>query len=134
MNPYGLGVDIVEIGRIRAAYSKTPRILARLFTENELTDFKERGSRAETLAGKFAAKEAVVKAMGTGVRGFAWTDLEILSDELGKPSCFFYGNAAEKIKELRISQVLISIAHNRTIAIANAMAVIQEDSDEIGNQ
>jgi len=134
MIPVGLGVDIIEISRIKSAIAHNPRILDRLFTADELTDYRERGSRTETLAGKFAAKEAVVKALGTGLRGFPWTDLEVLPDTLGKPNCFFFGKAAEKIKELGIEAVLLSIAHNRTMAIANAMAVKKENYHETGDK
>lgn len=134
MMPAGLGVDIIEISRIKDAVQRTPRILHRLFTENELTDYRERGGRTETLAGKFAAKEAVVKAMGTGLREFPWTDIEILPDSLGKPRCLFRGKAAERVQELNISAVLISIAHNRTMAIANAIALTKETPYETGDQ
>lgn len=123
MMPAGLGVDIIEISRIRQAITHNPRILHRLFTEKEVADYRERGGRAETLAGKFAAKEAVVKALGTGLREFPWTDLEILPDSLGKPRCFFLGKAAARLSALNISVVLISIAHNRSTAIANAIAL-----------
>ncbi len=134
MNPWGIGIDIIEIGRIRDAYGRCPRILDRLFTGPELRDYRDRGSRTETLAGKFAAKEAIVKAMGTGLRGFAWIDIEILPDEFGKPVCKLYGKAAEKSEGMKISGFLISIAHNKTIAIANAVAVKQEGSHETCNQ
>lgn len=134
MIPAGLGVDIIEISRIKGAVLTNPRILDRLFTANEVTDYKQRGSRMETLAGKFAAKEAVVKAMGTGFRGFPWTDIEILPDESGKPICYFFRKAAEKLEQLCIETVLISIAHNRSMAIANAIAMKKENTYEAGDQ
>lgn len=134
MNPWGIGIDIIEISRVKEAYVRCPRILNRLFTGPELQDYRDRGSRTETLAGKFAAKEAIVKAMGTGLRGFAWIDIEILPDEFGKPFCRLYGKAAEKSEGLKISGFLISISHNRTVAIANAMALKKEDSREACNQ
>jgi len=134
MNSWGLGIDIIEIGRIKKAVEKNPRILERLFTENELSDYRNRGFRAETLAGKFAAKEAVVKAMGTGLRGFPWTDIEILPDEWGKPHCQLLRDAAERIEDMKISGFHISIAHNKTMAIANALALKQEVHYETGNE
>ncbi len=134
MNPLGLGVDIIEIDRIRSAMDQNPRILKKLFTEKELADYRVRGNRVETLAGKFAAKEAVVKALGTGLRGFPWIDLEILPDALGKPHCFFLRKAAARIAALEIESVLISIAHNRTMAIANAVALKKERPYETGDQ
>ncbi len=134
MMPAGLGVDIIEIARISQAIAHNPRILERLFTPRELADYRERGSRTETLAGKFAAKEAVVKALGTGLRGFPWTDVEILPDALGKPGCFFLGKAAKQLEVSGVKTVLISIAHNRTMAIANAMALTKENPYETGNE
>lgn len=119
----GLGVDIIEIDRIRDAIVKNPRVLNRLYTERELADYRARGSRAETLAGKFAAKEAVAKALGTGIRGFRWTDVEILPDEQGKPCCTLLGTAFAAAEAKGIRTVMISIAHNRTTAMANALAV-----------
>lgn len=134
MNIHGIGVDIIEISRIKEAASRNPRIFDRLFTDKELADYRERGNRTETLAGKFAAKEAVVKALGTGLRGFPWTDLEILPDGLGKPCCHFRNKAVDALKRLQVSSVVISIAHNKTTAIANAMALKEEVHHEAGNQ
>ncbi len=134
MNPVELGVDIIEIGRVAAAIGRNPRMLQRLFTEKELADYRGRGSRMETLAGKFAAKEAAVKALGTGLRGFRWTDVEILPDERGKPCCRLHGEAGRAADRAGIAAVLVSVSHNRTLAIANALAIRKEHTDEAGNQ
>lgn len=134
MNAVDLGIDIIEIQRVASAIGRNPRMLQRLFTEAELADYRSRGSRMETLAGKFAAKEAAVKALGTGLRGFRWTDVEILPDERGKPCCRLSGEARQAADRAGIAVVLVSVSHNRTLAIANALAIRKEHTDEAGNQ
>ncbi len=79
--------------------------------------------KAESIAGNFAGKEAVVKALGTGLRGFQWTDIEILRDELGKPVVYLHGGAKKVANDLGISQVMMSISHCKTYAVANSVAV-----------
>lgn len=113
----GLGNDIIEIERIRSAISK-PKFSERVFTLKELEEMGAKGDRAESYAGKFAAKEAVSKALGTGVRGFELTDIEILKDELGKPSVYLKNSLAEKYSQYKIE---ISISHCRDYAAAVAI-------------
>ena len=81
----GIGTDIIEIERIEIAVKRTKGFINKLFTENEINIFESRGFKSEVIAGNFAAKEAVSKALGTGFRGFGVKDIEILRDELGKP-------------------------------------------------
>jgi len=81
---YGTGIDIIEIYRIKKAALKSG-FLERCFTEREIIFFRERQLNAEVIAGSFAAKEAFVKALGTGFRGIGFLDIEILRDEKGKP-------------------------------------------------
>lgn len=119
----GIGVDIIEIDRIEKAMKKTDRFLTRLFTEREIAYFTSKNMKAESVAGNFAAKEAVVKALGTGLRGFQWTDIEILRDELGKPVVYLYNGADQVAKDLEISQIMLSISHCKTYAVANGVAV-----------
>ena len=119
----GIGVDIIEIDRIEKAVQKSDRFVTRLFTEKEIEYFKLRNMKAESIAGNFAGKEAVVKALGTGLRGFQWTDIEILRDELGKPVVYLHGGAEKVAKDLGISQVMMSISHCKTYAVANGVAV-----------
>ena len=80
----GIGNDIIEIERIEKAILKEG-FKNKVYTERELENILKRGNRVETYAGIFSAKEAISKAIGTGVRNFALTDLEILNDELNKP-------------------------------------------------
>ena len=113
----GVGTDIIEIERIKKAIERTPKFLEKTFTEKEIELFKSKAMKAESIAGNFAAKEAISKAIGRGFRGFAFNDLEVLRDELGKPIV----NISDKLKEfLEYEEVIfhISISHNKTCAIA----------------
>lgn len=113
----GIGTDIIEIDRISNAINNTPMFLEKIFTKRELDQLTRSKLRVESVAGNFAAKEAVSKALGTGVRGFGLKDIEILRDELGKPIV----EVSDKVKELiKVNNYLfnVSISHNRTCAIA----------------
>lgn len=116
----GIGTDIIEIERIEIAIKRTNSFLNKLFTENEMRIFEARGFKSEVIAGNFAAKEAVSKAIGTGFRNFGVKDIEILRDELGKPLV----NLNEKVYDVlgrSDVNIHISISHNRTNAIAYAV-------------
>jgi holo-[acyl-carrier protein] synthase len=119
----GIGVDAVEIARVRAACERTPSLLARLFTERERATCTSRCGdlRYGGLAGRFAAKEAVAKAFGTGVRGFAWRDVEVLSDALGRPSITLHGGAADLAGRLGVAHVHLSLTTSVDLAIANVV-------------
>ena len=117
----GIGNDIIEIERIEKAISKEG-FKNKIYTQRELENIKKRGNRAETYAGVFSAKEAISKAIGTGVREFSLTDLEILNDDLGKP----YVAVSEKLDKIIKSkkedyQIEISISHSKKYAIAMAI-------------
>ena len=117
VNILGIGIDIVEIKRIEDALNKNKRFLDKLFTKEEIKYFESRNFKIETIAGNFAAKEAISKAMGTGIRNFNFTDIEVLRNELGKPIV----EISNKVKELiKVDNYIfnISISHNRTCAIA----------------
>lgn len=113
----GVGTDIIEIDRIKKAMERTPSFLQKAFTENEIEFFKSKAFRTETIAGNFAAKEAVSKAIGTGIRGFALRDIEVLRDELGKPIV----NVSDVVKNninFDNFKLHVSIAHNKSTATA----------------
>ena len=117
----GIGNDIIEIERIEKAISKEG-FKNKIYTQKELENIKKRGDRVETYAGIFSAKEAISKAIGTGVREFSLTDLEILNDDLGKP----YVVVSEKLDKIIKSkkedyQIEISISHSKKYAIAMAI-------------
>jgi len=109
-----VGVDIIEIKRIEKSIQKSSFIKG-VFTDAEMEYYRGTGSRTETLAGFFAAKEAVSKASGYGIRGFKLTDIEILHAELGQPFVKVHGEA---IKIINNRSINISISHNKTTAIA----------------
>lgn len=116
----GIGTDIVEVERIKNAIERTESFLNGAFTEDEIKYFNQRKYRPETIAGNFAAKEAISKALGTGFRKFGLKDIEILRDELGKP----IANLSEKIVHifgLDKCRIHISISHTNNNAIAYAV-------------
>ncbi len=113
---YGVGTDIVKTDRISSAKES---FLHYAFTEKELAAFK---GRAESLAGNFAAKEAVGKALGTGISGFGLKDIEILRDERGKPYVMLHGGAAV-FSELKF---YVSISHEKEYAVAYCIAEREE--------
>lgn len=114
----GIGNDIVEIERIQQAIERNSRFRDRVFTPGEIEAVAEKKNPYPSYAGRFAAKEAVAKAFGTGVRGFKLTDIEILSNELGKPEVTLKGPLAEKYLNYRVE---LSISHSRDYATAVAL-------------
>ncbi|MDK0613938.1 holo-ACP synthase [Clostridium perfringens] len=118
----GIGVDIIEIERVRQAIQNNKNFLSKLFTEREIDYFISRNMNSEVIAGNFAAKEAVSKALGTGIRGFSFKDIEILRNELGKPEVILHNGAnliGNKLVENNNSlKVHLSISHNNSSAIA----------------
>ena len=117
----GIGNDIIEIERIEKAISKEG-FKNKVYTERELENIVKRGNRVETYAGIFSVKEAISKAIGTGVREFSLLDLEILNDNLGKP----YVVVSEKVDKILKSKkndyrIEISISHSKKYATAMAI-------------
>ncbi len=116
----GVGVDIVEISRIKKVVeSRGDKILERLFTERELETMSR---KYQTIAGRFAAKEAIVKALGVGIGLISWKDIEIIKDKLGKPRVYLTGSALRRRKTMGIFKIHISISHSKTQAVAYAVA------------
>ena len=119
------GIDLIEIARVERLLSRYgDRFLARVFTPAEILYC--RGRTAE-LAARFAAKEAVSKALGVGVRmiahdGVHWQDVEIVGDPRGKPLVHLYGRAAQRANELGLVEWAISLSHSREHAIAFVVA------------
>ena len=117
----GIGNDIIEIERIEKAISKEG-FKNKIYTQKELENIKKRGDRVETYAGIFSAKEAISKAIGTGVREFSLTDLEILNDDLGKPYVAVSEKLDKIIKDKKEDyQIEISISHSKKYATAVAI-------------
>ena len=114
------GVDVVELERFRQSYARWgERLLARVFTEAEAA--RGRG-RPDELAARFAAKEAISKALGTGIRGVGWREMEILSNRRGKPYVRLHGAAAERAAALGLTSWSVSLTHSQTLAMAMVVA------------
>lgn len=116
----GIGTDIVEIKRIEKVINRTNSFIGKSFTKDEIIYFELRGLKANVIAGNFAAKEAVSKALGTGFRGFGLQDIEILRDQLGKPFVKLSSNIYRKL-EIKEFTMHISISHSKENAIAYAV-------------
>lgn len=116
----GIGTDLIEIDRIRRAISRHSRFLERVFTGNELNLFETRGMDMASIAATFAGKEAVLKVLGTGITGLSWKDIEILREASGKPFVNLAGPAASLAEQLEIDEILISLSHSKTHALAFA--------------
>jgi holo-[acyl-carrier protein] synthase len=110
------GIDVIEIDRIAHAVDRwSNRFLQRVYTEGEIAYCR---GRAQSLAGRFAAKEAASKALGIGIRRISWRDIEILPDRRGKPHIYLHGKAAEVAAWQMLEHFEVSITHSRTDAIA----------------
>ena len=118
---YGTGIDIVEIDRIQKAM-QNPNFLQRFFSQEEIEFFSSHKFAPQSVAGKFAGKEAFSKAIGTGIRDFRLCEVEILSDELGKPHIALSGDAKRVTDELGICGLYISISHSKKYAVAQVIA------------
>ncbi len=117
----GIGIDIIEINRIEEAVEKNPKFLARILTERERNYIKENRRPLSTVAGYFAAKEAISKALGTGFREFTWQDIEVQKDEKNRPVAVLYNKAMEQLEYMDATEVWISISHSKKDAIAQAI-------------
>lgn len=115
----GIGTDIIEIERVEKAV-KNKRFMEKCFTADETLLFNSK--MPQTVAGNFAAKESVAKALGTGFRKFALKDIEILRDEDGKPYVKLYRHAERLAQTLGITCIHITISHSIKYAIAYALA------------
>ncbi|MFW6133844.1 MAG: holo-ACP synthase [Planctomycetota bacterium] len=125
MNVIAHGIDMVDCQRLQAAVDRHGRrFLQRVFTDAELGYCLGRRRELEHLAGRFAAKEAVLKVLGTGWReGICWTDIEIRNEPSGRPSVSLGGRCRELADGLGMGDVLVSISHVRTHAIASAIGL-----------
>lgn len=121
-----LGIDIVEIERIEKILLKRKRFLQRVFSPEELEGIDRRKNFARHIAGRFAGKEAVAKAMGTGINGFSFKEIVILKDRNGKPRVELRGKAKEVAISRGISEIAISLSFTRENAVASAVAIERE--------
>lgn len=123
-DPHSVGVDIIEIERVaRVLGQHGERFLNRVYTPAEV---KYSRGRVPELAARFAAKEAISKALGTGLRGVDWREMEILPDRRGKPLVFLHGRALERAKYLGLNHFAVSLSHSRDFAVAFVVASREE--------
>ena len=119
-----IGIDIVEINRIKKLCLSNERFLNKIYTVKELEYCLQKKNRHQHLAARFATKEAMFKALGTGWTGkIKWTDVELLNDEKGKPYLNFYGNVKELVEEKNINTAEVSLSHCNEYAIAQVLLV-----------
>jgi holo-[acyl-carrier protein] synthase len=114
------GIDIIEIPRIQRALDRWgERFLKRIYTPDEVAYCH---GRVPELAARFAAKEAISKALGTGIMGISWNEMEILPDRRGKPLVALYGRAKARAEFLGLEEFAVSLSHSREFAVASVVA------------
>ncbi len=120
MSRHEIGVDLIDIDRIIALLARYPD----RFRERVLTDAEARycGQKAERIAGRWAAKEAISKVLGLGVRGVGWREIEVLPNRAGAPQVRLHARAAARAAHLGLEDVTVSISHERRMAVAVAVA------------
>ena len=116
VSTHAVGVDMIETTRVREVLEKHPeRFLSRVFTPEEVAFCR---GRVQELAARFAAKEAVMKALGTGARSVGWREIEVLPDRRGKPLVYLYGGALERAGTIGLEAIDISLSHLADMSIA----------------
>ena len=126
------GIDLVDCPRIEQMIERHgERFIRRVFTDAEQAYAEANKNEVEKLAGRFAAKEAVLKLVGTGWRGrIAWTDIEIINNAAGQPEVTLGGEVRKIADKLGIKHISVSITHTANFAIASAVALAQSNEDE----
>jgi holo-[acyl-carrier protein] synthase len=120
MSRHEIGIDLIDIDRIHALLGRFPdRFRLRVLTEREQVYC---GRRVERIAGRWAAKEAISKVLGLGVRGVGWREIEILPNRAGAPQVYLHERAARRAEAMSLDEVSVSISHERHMAVAVAVA------------
>ncbi len=117
----GVGTDLIEIGRVRRAIEKNPHFLERVYTEREMAYCRRKADPWQSYAARFAAKEAVAKALGTGLGPVGFKEIEIINAAGGQPQVVLSGKAQQLALERNIQRVHISLSHSEAYAIATAV-------------
>lgn len=118
---FGVGTDMIEIARIQSAIEKNPRFLQKVYTEKEIGYCQRKKNPWQSFAARFAAKEAVSKAMGTGLGKIGLTDIEVVNSASGQPQIVLHGAAEAYAQAHGILRVHISLSHSEAYAIATAI-------------
>jgi holo-[acyl-carrier protein] synthase len=118
-----IGIDLVEISRIEDVFARRgDRFRARIFTEGEISYCERRASKLASYAARFAAKEAAMKALGTGwSNGVGWTDVEVTNEQNGAPVLHLHGRALERLREIGATKAHVSLTHSGNFAIAEVL-------------
>ena len=120
------GVDLIEIHRIAAVRDRYPvRFLNKVFTHGEQRYAR---NRAPQLASRFAAKEAVMKALGTGVRGIPWKSIEVTRRRGGPPEIMLHGNARVRANRMGVKRIALSLSHSKDFAVASVVLEATDDA------
>lgn len=121
----GIGTDIVQVSRIRTTLEKQgDRFVSRILTEAEQAVYQQRNCPVNFVANRFAAKEAISKALGTGIAsGIRFVDIEVLPNDRGAPTVTVFGEAAARLTELQATTIHISISDEKDYAVAFAVLV-----------
>jgi holo-[acyl-carrier protein] synthase len=117
----GVGIDVVPVARFAETLSRSPTLAARLFTPAEQVTASGAPRTAESLAARFAAKEALAKSLGAG-GGMHWTDAEVLVDDAGRPTLSISGTVQERASALGVTRLHVSLSHDGGIASATVIA------------
>ena len=128
---FGIGIDTIEVSRIAKQLSEDERFTRRVFTEREIEYCEGMRHAAEHYAARFAAKEALLKALGTGLRGpMKWTDMEVLKDDVGRPEIRVSGHVRELVEQTGPFRIHVSLTHiNET---ASAVIIIETQDTAAG--
>ena len=118
----GIGIDLVDVQRFRKVLKRREKIGARLFTDNELSYCHAAIDPTERMAVRFAAKEAVMKALGVGLGGVRFREIEVIKDPSGRPSLTLHGNAAQLAADTGIRRWHLSLSHTSSVAEALVIA------------
>ncbi len=123
-----VGIDVIEIARIQRTFDDFgERFLNRVYTERERERYR---GRVNELAARFAAKEATSKALGTGIVGIRWREMEVLPNRWGKPVLILHGRAAERARHLGLTDFSVSLTHSRTDAMAFVVATHTDEPSD----
>lgn len=127
MSVTGVGVDIVSIERMQTVLTRTPAFVKNVFTEQERHYCEHKARPAAHYAARFAAREAVLKALGIGfLNGVAFDDVEVVREESGKPQAVLHGKAKQVAEEKGVVAIHLSLSLTNDVAVANALAITED--------